>query len=81
MYHFILCAFVGDASRSVNVYYRVNSVYSSLLLFFFPRVILSFKVKQITVDSVFLIVIISKRDNERICILFKLNAHMNNIHW
>lgn len=62
MYLFILCAIVGDASRSVNVYS------SLLLLFFFSRVILSFKVKQITVDSVLLIVIISKRGNERICI-------------
>ena len=42
---------------------------------FFSREILSFKVKQITIDSVFLIVIISKRGNERICILFKPNAH------
>ena len=49
--------------------------------FFFPRVILSFKVKQVTVDSVLLIVIISKRGNERICILFKLNAEMNKIYW
>ena len=49
--------------------------------FFPPRVIHSLKVKQITVDSVLSIVIISKRGNERICISFKLNAQMNKIHW
>ena len=49
--------------------------------FFSPRVIHSLKVKQIIVDSVLSIVIISKRGNERICISFKLNAQMNKIHW